>query len=112
MIAVSFFLFFFVFFNDTGTTELYTLSLHDALPISGTADAGIDDGQMYGVEGKLEGGMVQQIGAGEDVPGRDVVTQVDELQWRRRHQQDAFESAHIRITGAEVGGQCDGAAHL
>src|SRR3712207_8174941 len=27
---------FFVFFNDTATTEIYTLSLHDALPISGT----------------------------------------------------------------------------
>src|SRR3712207_9196790 len=24
-----------VFFNDTATTEIYTLSLHDALPISG-----------------------------------------------------------------------------
>ena len=23
------------FFNDTATTEIYTLSLHDALPISG-----------------------------------------------------------------------------
>src|SRR3712207_7380727 len=25
------------FFNDTATTEIYTLSLHDALPISGEA---------------------------------------------------------------------------
>src|SRR2546426_2673146 len=32
---------FFFFFNDTATTEIYTLSLHDALPISksGPADA-------------------------------------------------------------------------
>src|SRR2546422_1454376 len=28
---------FFFFFNDTATTEIYTLSLHDALPISPTA---------------------------------------------------------------------------
>src|SRR2546430_7876816 len=28
--------FFFFFFNDTATTEIYTLSLHDALPISET----------------------------------------------------------------------------
>ena len=28
-----FLLFFFFFFNDTATTEIYTLSLHDALPI-------------------------------------------------------------------------------
>src|SRR5256885_15392190 len=29
-----YFLFIFFFFNDTATTEIYTLSLHDALPIS------------------------------------------------------------------------------
>src|SRR6476620_8636966 len=28
---------FFFFFNDTATTEIYTLSLHDALPIYGRA---------------------------------------------------------------------------
>src|SRR2546429_3595737 len=29
---------FFFFFNDTATTEIYTLSLHDALPISPTVN--------------------------------------------------------------------------
>src|SRR3989442_13372229 len=29
--------FFFFFFNDTATTEIYTLSLHDALPIFASA---------------------------------------------------------------------------
>src|SRR3712207_9066710 len=33
--ALSFF-----FFNDTATTEIYTLSLHDALPISSTSTFG------------------------------------------------------------------------
>src|SRR5438132_6143576 len=28
----------FFFFNDTATTEIYTLSLHDALPIFGAVD--------------------------------------------------------------------------
>src|SRR5260370_19180628 len=28
----------FFFFNDTATTEIYTLSLHDALPISSSAN--------------------------------------------------------------------------
>src|SRR5215210_9508297 len=34
---------FFFFFNDTATTEIYTLSLHDALPISRAAvdEAGV-----------------------------------------------------------------------
>src|SRR3712207_8690168 len=30
----------FFFFNDTATTEIYTLSLHDALPIYGEPDHG------------------------------------------------------------------------
>src|SRR2546430_7680266 len=34
------FIFFFFFFNDTATTEIYTLSLHDALPISGDPPRG------------------------------------------------------------------------
>src|SRR5256885_10770911 len=33
------FLSFFFFFNDTATTEIYTLSLHDALPICGLCAA-------------------------------------------------------------------------
>src|SRR5580693_9773535 len=37
----DFFFFFFFFFNDTATTEIYTLSLHDALPILG--DLGIGE---------------------------------------------------------------------
>src|SRR5947209_12052413 len=32
--AIFVIFFFFFFFNDTATTEIYTLSLHDALPIS------------------------------------------------------------------------------
>src|SRR2546426_6719528 len=34
LVLLSFFFLFFFFFNDTATTEIYTLSLHDALPIS------------------------------------------------------------------------------
>src|SRR5256885_5932797 len=33
---------FFFFFNDTATTEIYTLSLHDALPISVSPTTPID----------------------------------------------------------------------
>src|SRR2546422_7113866 len=35
--------FFFFFFNDTATTEIYTLSLHDALPISSARRASRTD---------------------------------------------------------------------
>src|SRR2546425_10796866 len=44
-------LLFFFFFNDTATTEIYTLSLHDALPIS------------LGVQTRL--GAVRGVAAGE-----------------------------------------------
>src|SRR3712207_8488630 len=40
-----FFLFF--FFNDTATTEIYTLSLHDALPISFFTISGSDFVEMF-----------------------------------------------------------------
>src|SRR2546429_4309781 len=43
IITVSFFFF---FFNDTATTEIYTLSLHDALPIS-------VDGDVVGERAKI-----------------------------------------------------------
>src|SRR3712207_7574458 len=33
----------FFFFNDTATTEIYTLSLHDALPICGWAEVSVSD---------------------------------------------------------------------
>src|SRR5256885_3608910 len=34
---------YFFFFNDTATTEIYTLSLHDALPIFGTKIRGSNE---------------------------------------------------------------------
>src|SRR2546430_16400444 len=38
------------FFNDTATTEIYTLSLHDALPISTQAGFGACIGGPSGLE--------------------------------------------------------------
>src|SRR2546422_6946370 len=53
--------FMFFFFNDTATTEIYTLSLHDALPICERWDAGRDgagnhkqNGGNRPLEGKRE----------------------------------------------------------
>src|SRR5215467_16028591 len=37
--GIFYLFFFFFFFNDTATTEIYTLSLHDALPIPDREDA-------------------------------------------------------------------------
>src|SRR3712207_9414296 len=56
----------FFFFNDTATTEIYTLSLHDALPISGEpgpaagAEPGEADGlRVRGAEHRVELGAVR-----------------------------------------------------
>src|SRR5207248_11771862 len=57
------FLFFFFFFNDTATTEIYTLSLHDALPIllTGEWDALLRRGGFVWYGGFL-GGVAAVLG--------------------------------------------------
>src|SRR2546421_5855356 len=59
LLIVSFYFFF--FFNDTATTEIYTLSLHDALPISA-----VIWGEFY-VKSKFDSLMVGiQASVGDD----------------------------------------------
>src|SRR6266704_7146607 len=41
MLSIRFRIILFFFFNDTATTEIYTLSLHDALPIDPAPDSTI-----------------------------------------------------------------------
>src|SRR3712207_9174086 len=66
------------FFNDTATTEIYTLSLHDALPIWDR-----DLGRSLGGRGRDSGGSVAlPVRPGRRCPGagqpvqRDVVEDV------------------------------------
>src|SRR3712207_9391007 len=42
------------FFNDTATTEIYTLSLHDALPICEGADEGAELGPAQQLGGQAD----------------------------------------------------------
>src|SRR3712207_8268154 len=55
--------FVFFFFNDTATTEIYTLSLHDALPISGPAHPRLWTGRHR---------LVRPVGRGDDRGGMGV----------------------------------------
>src|SRR3989449_8516437 len=58
----------FFFFNDTATTEIYTLSLHDALPISieVTTPVGSTTAKFTVTD--------VQIGGGGSPPVKDVIT--------------------------------------
>src|SRR2546430_17076524 len=71
-------IYFFFFFNDTATTEIYTLSLHDALPIY----------QLQLVDGLLEadrddlvapqGDHLAELSVGEQVHGANAETRSEE----------------------------------
>src|SRR3712207_8150373 len=60
----------FFFFNDTATTEIYTLSLHDALPISGDLRPVHAAGLPRGAEGPAghHAAGTGIVGAGADQP--------------------------------------------
>src|SRR2546422_11061424 len=58
----------FFFFNDTATTEIYTLSLHDALPISQALRRSAGGGAVAGHGARL---LLPHQGAGGVRPGRD-----------------------------------------
>src|SRR2546429_7021987 len=56
----------FFFFNDTATTEIYTLSLHDALPISASASTGACG---FGATGEGEGKVATSANLGPGMEG-------------------------------------------
>src|SRR2546429_4537437 len=55
----------FFFFNDTATTEIYTLSLHDALPIFTPSPEQLAEGAGV-VEGQREGETGERGGRSEE----------------------------------------------
>src|SRR2546426_7049032 len=57
-------MFCFFFFNDTATTEIYTLSLHDALPIS-RAHGRAETGGAGGARLRPAGGAEEAVRAGD-----------------------------------------------
>ena len=64
----------FFFFNDTATTEIYTLSLHDALPISPIEER-----------------------AGERLDGHPVAADVGHRVYGQYKEQDAFEIGRAHV---------------
>src|SRR2546427_2983793 len=64
------------FFNDTATTEIYTLSLHDALPIFVGHGAALREGHA---EGGALGGDPAGADAEHDAPAGERVERSDHL---------------------------------
>src|SRR3712207_7770785 len=91
----------FFFFNDTATTEIYTLSLHDALPISGRRWA---PSGGAGTAGALAGARVlpgarghRERHHGRPGPGPRILTRLAECGDRKSTR---LNSSHANISYA------------
>src|SRR5258707_2906357 len=72
------------FFNDTATTEIYTLSLHDALPISGPASGSMPRARQRASRSAAVTGSTSVVGAWFDLaPGGRSEEHTSELQSRQ-----------------------------
>src|SRR2546430_16851906 len=72
MISAAYFALFYIFFffNDPATTEIYTLSLHDALPICGAAKSPADRNPA-GLDCLREGGPRPRAVPAPPCPAQD-----------------------------------------
>src|SRR2546427_4978022 len=86
-------LFFFFFFNDTATTEIYTLSLHDALPILQAQHFDIGDHEAAAFDGRRELRQGRDVAAREDVALYPWIVEVDRKSTR-------LNSSHSQISYA------------
>src|SRR3989442_11073635 len=80
---------FIFFFNDTATTEIYTLSLHDALPISPPANRGPSREEEIDVRAHARGQFAELIRRRPQVP-----------QAIERSESTRLNSSHVRISYA------------
>src|SRR2546430_12249409 len=96
-------IFFFFFFNDTATTEIYTLPLHDALPIYGRGGAARSGEPPFG---RLELGEQRRRQA-LAVPAQ-ILAQLGELlaPQRRIHPEQGGERirAYVESPGVQIRG--------
>src|SRR2546425_8712919 len=110
-------LLFFFFFNDTATTEIYTLSLHDALPIS-RPDGGPQEGraaaaragrhQDHATDRATASGREPAAGAGARADADDdPVTDAARRRWASFHRLSCFRR-RVLISEAVRGWWCWG----
>src|SRR6267378_1788524 len=100
-----FYYFFFFFFNDTATTEIYTLSLHDALPFPGS---GRHLHRSHPLDPLVEG--VRGPGRSEEHTSglqsrRELVCRLL-LEKKNRQSKGAFDTSSIRRTPRSAARLC------
>src|SRR5215208_8260093 len=92
---------FFFFFNDTATTEIYTLSLHDALPILTWQEPLPPAKFVFADEERMGHALDSMVGAGVVVSGGEVLRSV--LSPNVHIHSYAKVSDSVLMPGAEVG---------
>src|SRR3712207_8987002 len=85
------------FFNDTATTEIYTLSLHDALPISASTFSPM----LIGAHVSPAGGLVKAHARGVE-RGCDAIQIFNQnpRMWRPDRKSTRLNSSHANISYA------------
>src|SRR3989442_4994161 len=84
----------FFFFNDTATTEIYTLSLHDALPICGAHGLG---GMPRTPAGGPTSGSIPRDAQAQRLGGG---AGAESLRTTRDRKSTRLNSSHVRISDA------------
>src|SRR2546430_6530681 len=83
------FTFFFFFFNDTATTEIYTLSLHDALPIY----SGFAAGSSHLLRKRRHASLFCSYHASSLTPSR---------KWRRKREKRDRKSTRLNSSHSQI----------
>src|SRR2546430_7979132 len=86
---------FFFFFNDTATTEIYTLSLHDALPILVGVGA-----QRMGGDPCFPSSWHRDVGPGMHTLGREIEIKIRRHETQRDRKSTRLNSSHSQISYA------------
>src|SRR5690348_18029040 len=90
----------FFFFNDTATTEIYTLSLHDALPICTRAD-------RLGERARRPGGVHRRVRRSEEHTSElqspvhlvcRLLLEKKKKKKKCRHSVDSLETQNVRLS--------------
>src|SRR3712207_6908075 len=91
IIALHFSFMFFFFFNDTATTEIYTLSLHDALPIFNYELGGIRSVVLK---------SARELSKVEAGPWKDLLIKTNKVWGQRDRKSTRLNSSHANISYA------------